>query len=821
MTKLFRWISLAFVALLVLAGVTFGLVYYLAAQSLPDYDARYTRPEIGDRLEIIRDSHAIPHILGSSDTDVLFGLGFAHAQDRLWQMEIMRRTAQGRLAELFGEDAVASDLLMRALDIYAISQRAVAQQTPETLRLLTAYSAGVNAWVDTVRQQALGRGAPEFFLYSNAIAPWSPADSIALVKLMALRATDKAAMEVLRAKLSFRIPPERIADILPNAPGLETEALQEFSSLFPEITPAPLSGAPAASFSPVAPVGLAGASNAWAAAGGRSAGGGTLLATDPHVALSAPGLYMLARLELQSGGVIGATIPGIPAVLVGRSDGFGWGVTASYLDDQDLYLERLNPQNEAEYLTEDGAVPFETKPTVIAVADGPDITRTLYRTRNGPVIPAAGFGVDALRTEGHVISLAWTGMAEGDQSIKALLDLMQAQSVAEGRAALAPLVAPSMNYILADRTDIAIVTAGRIPMRDPAHQTQGRIPSQGWLDVNLWQGFLPYAQNPYTENPPSGIVVNTNNAITDAAFPEHFSFDWGDTQRIQRATNLLNDRQFHTRDSFVAIQTDTVSISARFLLPLMGQNLWFADQGAEPGSHTARRREALDLLSNWNGEMGQHSPEPLIYAAWVKALQGRLIWDDLGQLSGEMTRINPLFIERVFRNVDGAAIWCDVKTTAEIEDCQTIASLALDEALQQLVAKYGKDINRWRWGTAHLAFHENQVLGQLPVLGWFADLWQETSGGDNTLMRGQTRSYGDSPFTNINAAGFRAVYDFDNPSNSVFIIATGQSGHLLSKHYDDLSVLWRRGEYLPMTLDIDLARGGAVGITVLEPATTP
>jgi penicillin amidase len=817
MVKAFRWIFGGFVALLLLALITGGFIWYLAARSLPDYNASYRVPAISAPVEIVRDSYAVPHIFGETDTDVLFGLGFAHAQDRLWQMELMRRTAQGRLSELFGPETLETDKLMRALDIYAISQRAVAAQTPDTLALLTAYSAGVNAWVATVRREALGRGAPEFFLFDNAIAPWSPADSIALIKLMALQTTDKARLEVLRAKLSFKLPPERIADILPDPVQAPSTVVPEYSSLFPDALSRVATSTPPPSLYPVPPVGLAGASNAFAASARRSASGGTLLASDPHLGLSTPGIWMLARLELQSGGVIGATIPGIPAVLIGRNEDLAWGLTASYLDDQDLYLERLNPQNLNEYLTEDGAIEFTTKPTIIPVKDQADISYERRWASGRPVLPEGAFGTAQIQPKGHLFSLAWTGLTEDDRSIQAAMDLMRSHSVARARSALQNMVAPSSNITLADRENIAIVTTGRMPKRDAANQTLGRIPAQGWLEVNAWQGYYPFSQNPFVANPESGVLVNTNNALPTGAFPKHFSFDWGDTQRIIRATDLLNARQFHTQSSFTSIQTDTVSISARTLLPLMGQNLWLADQDALPNTHRGRRRMALELLSQWNGDMSQHDPEPLIYAAWVRALQRRLISDDLGSLASEFIRINPLFIERVFRNVDGAAIWCDLGPTLEQESCQQMASVALDDALQELVREYGSDINRWRWGAAHLAFQENKTLGRLPLVSWLANIWQETPGGDNTLLRGQTRGSGAAPYTNIHAAGFRMVVDFDTPENSVYIAATGQSGHLLSRHYDDLAVIWRRSEYIPMTLDPAIARGAAAGITRLTP----
>lgn len=817
MTKAFRWIFGSVVVILALALIAVGFVWYLAARSLPDYSGTYQVQGLTAPVEIVRDSHAVPHIFGQTDADVMFGLGFVHAQDRLWQMELMRRTAQGRLSEIFGPDTLETDKLLRALDIYAISQRAVARQTPETLALLNAYSAGVNAWVANVRANALGRGAPEFFLFENAIAPWSAADSIALIKLMALQMTDKASLEVLRAKLSFKIPPERIADILPDPVQAPSTDVPGFSSLFPEAAFTQMAAAPRPAMYPVPPIGLAGASNAFAVAGSRSASGGTLLASDPHLGLTMPGIWMLARLQLESGGVIGGTIPGVPAVLIGRNEKLAWGLTSSYLDDQDLYLERLNPQNPQEYLTEDGPINFEHKTVSIPVKGQAPLTYDIRWASGRPVLPEGAFGTAEIQPEGHVFSLAWTGLAEDDRSLQAAFDLMRAGSVATATEALANHNAPANNVTLADGENIAIVTAGRVPLRSTKNETLGRIPAQGWLEVNAWQGFVPFARNPRSINPESGVVVNTNNALPAEAFPYHFSFDYGDTQRIKRATDLLNARQFHTQSSLVAIQTDTVSISARTLLPLMGQNLWLADQGAMPGTHKARRAEALGLLSQWNGEMGQHDPEPLIYAAWVRALQKRLIADELGPLADEITRVNPLFIERVFRNVDGAGIWCDVGPSLEVETCQQIASVALDDALQELVRAYGSDINRWRWGAAHLAFQENLTLGRVPLVRWLANLWQETPGGDNTLLRGQTIGTGPAPYTNVHAAGFRMVVDFDNPDNSEYIAATGESGHLLSRYYDDLAVIWRRSEYIPMTLDIAAARGAAAGITELQP----
>ena len=326
-----------------------------------------------------------------------------------------------------------------------------------------------------------------------------------------------------------------------------------------------------------------------------------------------------------------------------------------------------------------------------------------------------------------------------------------------------------------------------------------------------------FEENPWVIDPPSGIVVNTNNRITDAAFPDHLSFDWGDAFRIVRAGKLLNGREYHTLDSFIEIQTDTVSEAARTLLPLIARDLWYSGEPAAEAS-AERRQLALERLANWNGAMSEHTPEPLIYAAWVRALKRRLTVDELGALIGLLPAPEPVFIERVFRDVEGAGAWCDVKQTTAQETCAEMARRALDDALIELETAYGPRLESWRWGDAHQALHRHQTLGGVPVLRHLVNIRQSTAGGDHTLLRGQMPSSGPEPYLNIHAAGFRAVYDFSDPDSSVFIIATGQSGHPLSRHYDDLAALWRRAEYVPMSLDVDLARAGAIGSTRLLPA---
>lgn len=821
MARLFRWMVRIVTALLLLTAIAGGLVYYLAARSLPDYDATREVRGISAPLDIVRDHSNVPHIFGETDADVFFGLGYAHAQDRLWQMVMLRRTAQGRLSEVFGERTLKVDELMRRLDLYTLAQEALPYQDADTIAMLEAYAHGVNAWLDRVNQEALGRGAPELFMFSNDISPWVPADSLAILKLMGVQMGSQIQNEVLRARLALTLSDERLRDLMPDAPGTGVAALPEYAALFGAhrsdfaILQDP---APEDPLSPVAGPDFGGASNAWAAAPSRSAAGGTLLANDPHLDFSAPSIWYLARLELSSGGVIGGTVPGMPLVLLGRSDDFGWGLTSSYLDDQDVFIERQNPDNPDEVLTPDGYRALATRPSIIRIKDQTPVTVQLQWSDNGPILPGEQYGLAAITPPGHLTSVSWTLLTARDTSMSAGLHLMQAKSIREGIEAGSLFVAPSQNLTMVDREGIAMKTIGAMPRRAAGHMTRGRLPSPGWEAVNRWLGIEAYAANPEFVNPPGGIVGNTNNKLVERPFPLHVSYHWGDTQRVQRWQRLMQMREVHTRESFIEAQLDTVSPTARNLLPLVGADLWYTGEAAPEGTPERERQKALALLADWNGEMNEHMPEPLLYQAWMRFLQQRLIRDELGPLANAFTHVEPLFIERVFRDVGGAGQWCDVVQSAPVETCTEIARDSLDDAIVWIKETYGGSIEALRWGDAHEAIQDHAVLGGVPFLKWFVNIHQSTSGGDNTLNRGLTSGEGARPFDNVHGPGYRGVYDFADPDSSLFIISTGQSGHFLSRHYDDLGELWRRGEYIPMSLDPELARAAAVGITHLLPA---
>lgn len=813
--SLFRLVTVFLLTL----GVILGVIGWLAYRSLPNYDAEFSHNAVTDKVTITRDPAGVPHIMGSSDADVMFALGYAHAQDRLWQMIIARRTVQGRLAEIYGERSVRSDRLMRHLGLYQLARQSMSVQSDKALEMLTAYAAGVNARLERINTQSMGRGAPELLLHNVPLSPWRPVDSVALLKLMAFQSSRQSQADIRYALASMRVSdPSRLSDLFPSDPGKTIIKLSRYLDQFPKAQLAAQHQIemPQATFAPE----FAGASNAFAAAPKRTAQDKPILANDPHGFLSAPTPWYLARLELKSGGVIGATVAGIPLIFSGRSSQLAWGITASYVDDQDILMEEITSTAPLSIKREGGEITLSKRASIINVKGSDPVTLDLPILPSGMAsLPMDYYNIKQLTPANHIPLMISPVFEADDTSLTALWEMMTAHSVQDALRATEQHIAPSYNVMLADATGIGFRTIGAIPQRQPTSLTQGRMPGLGWRSENHWIGYASTTSHPQEIAQGAEILVNTNNKLTNDAFPDHLGFNWGDTQRIRRFDNTMQSRAIHSRESFIEAQLDTVSYSARALLPLIAKDLWYNTPASAAGTIERDRAEALSLLAKWDGEMNEHMPEPLIYMAWVNTLYRMMIEDELTTLAPLFSQMDPVFMERVFRDINGAAAWCDISQTTVTEDCANLAKRALDEAIIFLKETYQNDLTALRWGDAHEATHFNDTLGRLPVIKWFANLKQSVSGGPQTLNRTMgTGSLTQDGYRTIHGATYRGIYDFADPDSSLFVTSTGQSGHILSRHYDDLGQKWRRGEYIPMSLDVELARAGGVGTMVITPA---
>jgi penicillin amidase len=784
--------------------VVIGTMYFLLWRSLPDYVGSRPVQGLEAPIQVLRSQEAVPYILAENDHDAFFGLGYVHAQDRMWQMEIARRTAKGRLSELLGAKTLRTDELLLRMGLYDAAKHSVAVQDEYTTAALESYSSGVNSFIK--QREGYGRAAPEFLIFPGKLKPWTPADSLSIMKLMALQLASHVDREVLRTRVSRMVSEKELSDILPDDPHGGIAEMPEFSAMFPSAISgsARLAKVDPSDFLPQN--GLS--SNGWSVSPARSESGASLLANDPHLDLSAPGFWYLAGLSLERGDVIGGTIPGVPMVMSGRSQKLAWGLTAANMDDQDVYIEQLDPTDQNRVLTALGYDDIRHQTAFIPVRGQEPVEIELQWSHNGPIMPGYYYNLSEITPDGHVAAVARTLFDAEDRSLSAAHGLMQAQSVDEALFAMERFVTPAQNLFLADRDHIALQLIGKMPRRDPRHETQGRVPSRGWQAQNQWQGYMPYEDNPRFVDPLSGSLGNTNNKTVQRPFPRHVSFDWGDALRIHELEKGMSDRFLHSVESFTALQQSITSYPALTVLPLVLREIKSEDSDVSAW---------VDRLAAWDGRMQADRPEPLVYAAFMTSLQHGLADDELGDLGQEFGRPSPVFIERVFQNVGGAGAWCDDIQTSDKETCAGVAERGLRSALDWIEKELGQNPETAHWGDAHMAKHDHIVLGKVFWLGWFVNIRHPASGGDHTLMRALTRGEGPRPFDDMHASGYRAIYDLSQNGGVSFVVATGQSGHPLSRHYRDLNVLWRDGKYLDIMMEPNAGDVASGQILTLSP----
>jgi penicillin G amidase len=789
--RLGRWLGRGLIALGLLLFVLAASVYLVALASLPRVEGTIRVAGLAAPVTIVRDRHAIPHIEAESFLDATFAQGFLHAQDRLWQMEFQRRLGAGRLSEVVGPATLSFDRFMRMLGLYRLAEASLAHLEPETMAWLEAYAAGVNAQLAT----RIGPLPPEFLLLRHfQVEPWTPADSVVWVKLMALDLSANWRHELLRAQLAQRLPPEQVAEFWPDYPeeapvslaalarGLPADAL---AAVLPPAPPAPP------------------ASNAWVVDGSRTATGAPILANDPHLGMQAPGTWYLTHLRAPEAELVGTTLPGVPGIILGHNGHLAWGFTTTGGDVQDLFIERLDPQDPGRYLTPEGSAPFAVRDEVIAVRGSEPVTLSVRQTRHGPVISDLLPGeAGVLRDPDQVLALAWTALVEDDLSIQALRRMLFATDAASFVDALREVTAPQQNVLFATTAgQIGMAVPGRVPIR---RRGDGRWPVPGWSGEHDWIGWIPFEELPHVVDPPDGVLLNANNKVVPDDYPHLIALDWEAVDRAVRIDELIAG-EGHDLERSAAMQADILSPMARDLLPYL--------LALEPAD--ARQTAALERLRAWDLVMRSEAPEPLIFSAWFRELSRLIYADELGDLFAGLRRARPEFVRFVLREGE---VWCNDVTTPETESCEQQIERAFALALADLEQRFGADMAAWRWGEAHPAYMAHAVFQDVPALSWLFNISIPTGGDPTTLDVGHYRVHArERPFANVHAASYRGLFDLADLDRSRWINATGQSGHPLSPHYRDLARLWQRGDLVAMDRDPAGYRDGATGILQLTP----
>ncbi|HTQ44339.1 MAG TPA: penicillin acylase family protein [Polyangiaceae bacterium] len=800
-------LRLVFAAIVLAALATAGAYFHLR-RSLPQDEGVIHIAGPRDSIDVLRDRYDVPHIRARSLEDAMFALGFVHAQDRLWQMEVNRRTAAGRLSEIFGPATLDADRFLRTLGVRRAAEANLNHLDEETRALLDAYAAGVNAFLATDPVLPV-----EFLVTGARPAPWTPADSLGWIKMMAWDLGANWRNELLRMRLAKTLPNARINELLPPYPGEKYPELPDLHRLYASMEREGVRLANgdrhpiARNLVPVPIYSSEGlGSNNWVVSGEKSATGKPLLANDPHLGLTAPPVWYFAHVSAPGFDAIGATLPGVPAIVLGRNDRFAWGFTNTGPDVQDLYLERLD--GAGEYLTPEGAKPFETVDEVIKVKGADDVRLRVRISRHGPVISDVLKIAQDAAPRGHVVAFQWTALRDDDLTMQAAVKMARARDWAGFLAAVKDFQTPQQNIVYADVDgNIGYVAAGRVPVRRADNDLHGMAPAPGWLARYDWNGFIPFSELPHSYNPASGQVVTANNRITPPGYRHYITSEWEPPYRANRIAELLRAVPLHSIGSFARIQGDVVSLPVRELLPRLLKT--------KPGSDDARR--ALQLLAGWDGSMTVDRPEPLIAWAWWREFSRAIYADEMGEAFRGNWLARAPFLTAVLNDVDGEGRWCDDVRTKAVESCDDVLSATLDAALADLRRRYGGDMSAWRWGNAHYALAEHRPFDRVKLLAPFFDITVPSPGDPYTVDVGRSRFEDEArPFASVHAPSLRAIYDLSDVDNSLYIHSGGQSGNVLSPYYRTFSAAWAQGEYIPMVTDWKKIEAGGVRKLVLE-----
>lgn len=812
------------------AAILLASAFWLWAGYLsPVLDGEERVPALTNPVQIEFDPYAIPHVYANAQDDVWVTMGYLHGRERLWQMELYRRAAAGRLSELFGEPLLGLDRRFLRLGLRRAASSELARAAPRVRAALERYAVGVNEAI-----QADGRwGLPvEFYTLGFRPEKWEPVDSLAIGKLMAWRLGENHLAELRRYDLARTFSPVEVNELMGGPPpwaaviveggdrasgasgaggaggasgagraggasraeapaasvGAETHANQEMSrgaagERLPEGLEWLANGSRALS-------------NSWVVAGSRTATGRPLLANDPHLAVEMPAIWYEAHLVAADLNVTGVTIPGIPFVVIGHNQRIAWGLTNVGTDVQDFYVERLDVARHR-YLNGETWLPLRVERHEIVVRGrGPEPFEVLLTDR-GPVADADEWDDPPSRDVRDVtlsdrpLALRWDVVTSGDTA-GAFEALGHAANWDEFRAAVRQLAAPAQNFVYADVDgNIGYALSGLIPLRSSG---TGSAPLPGWNAARDSHGFVDPATAPVVFNPPSGAIVTANNEV-DRRFPHVITRDWVAPFRAARVVQLLEGQNGLDVGAFQRMQRDQVSLAAGRILPAVES----AAAPAQRGKLDAPALTALDRLRLWDRRV-DHRPVVTLYETFLAALWRRTFVDEMGE------RMFQRFYEWAARERyagvyaiigDPSSHWWDDRSTTDKKETRDdIVVLAADDAMRMLDRRFGRE-DAWAWDRVHaVSFPHPLAAGGRPLAWLFSRGPVPVTGDGDTVNKAMVNLR--EPYGTTEMASYRQILDVGAWDNSLSVITTGQSGHPRSPHYFDQNPLWREGRYHPL-----------------------
>lgn len=845
--KVLRRILLVVGVLLLLLVVVGGVIFTKWLRD-PFPQTAGTLPLAGlqDEVTIYRDDLGIPHIYAQNEHDLFYAQGFVHAQDRFWQMEFFRHIGSGRISEITGPASIETDSFIRTLGWNRVAEFNAAyyeQNEPEAWAVLQAYADGVNAYIEQNRDNlSFNNSLLQVVRSPREIEPWTPKNSLSWAVVMSYDLSGNYEDEITRVELAQLLGEEKMRELIPPYPGnrpVIVPTSEQLQSALPrngaevawaQVNTALIGSVPEAGFALGA--GDFVGSNSWVVNGEKSETGAPLLANDPHLGMQMPSIWYQVGLHAPGIDATGFSFAGTPGLPIGHNNAIAWGQTTSNPDVQDLYIEKINPDNpnQYEYMGQWEEMTVITE--VIKVNGGEDVLLPVRITRHGPIITEQYENLD----QSQPLALRWSLYGEPHTLLKSVYLLLKAQNFEEFRTAMSLWDMPSQNTIYADTNgNIGYQMNGRIPIRPH----DGSMPVPGWTGEYEWQGWIPFEEQPALYNPEQGYIVTANNAVVDREYAYPIGDDWDNGDRAQRLTTMMEaalaeDGKVGIAD-YQAMQYDSQSLLAMDYLPLL----------ATLQSENATTQAALDALKGWDGQLRRDSTPAVIWEIFNVQLARALLADEYEAAlaarpptpvaEAEEGEEAPTLEEEALGYIvnngatrillhkladdSASALWDDVSTSAP-ETREQILLQAMDGTVAYLTETIGGNQAEWQWGDLHQSLYVSNPLGQSDI-----------GPVEAVVNRGPFPTDGGSSVPNANGwswanpsrvtghVSMRMIVDFNDFANSLAIHATGQSGHPSHPHYDDMIPMWIAGEYAPLRWgDADI-QASAVDTLTLTPST--
>ncbi len=800
------------------AGLAGGAYYLLMRRPVPNYKSEVRLAGLYEAVELITDRYGVPHIYAQNEDDLYYAQGYVHAQERLWQMELNRRIASGRLCEIFGEVALEADRFARRLGMHRSAAAALETLPAHSRRILEAYARGVNACIEQHRHNL----PIEFTLLRFKPEPWQISDTIKWSKMMGWNLGGNWETEIIRAQLVAKLGPERAARLEtgydPAHPlivppgvayqGINVGMLEQYEEL------KLLSG-----------FGMLGGSNNWTVDGTMTTTGLPILCNDPHLGQAAPSIWYECHLSAGDIDVVGASFPGAPGIVIGHNRHVAWGLTNAISDIEDLYIEKFHPHHpnqyefkgkweEAQVIREEIRIKGRKEPVIEEVRV----------TRHGPILtsftPATR---DTASSNGHQpqelpLALRWTG-DEKHNILSAVQQMNRATNWEEFRQGLRDWDLPPQNVVYADvHGNIGYVMAGAIPTREKG---QGLLPSPGWTGEYEWTGYIPFEELPQTFNPQQHFIATANNRVVDDSYPYYITNEWLNGYRARRIRDLLLSKQKLSLSDMATIQSDQYSLPAVELTPHM--------LTVTPA--TPVETAALETLRAWNHVLSPDSAAAAIYSTFLFKLEriifSAMLGDEetilqyflgigtsaLNLQNGYLGRNKPMIIRLLKERND--AWFADSVIANGPRTWDAALNSAFHAAIEDLRARLGDDVKRWRYGAIHKMTYQHP-LGMVKAFKKIFNRGPIPFGGDiDTVNMGS--SLPSRPEVIITVPSYRQIVNLADPKASLSIHHPGQSGHPASKHYDDFIKPWLRVEHHPMLFDRQMIEENAEGTLRMKP----